>query len=249
MSPQNSAPTECRLRVESRADGIVVWPEGGEPPPPEWFDPGALAAGGTTGPAGTGRAATLRFEAGGEALVLRHYRRGGLVRRVFEDRYPRVGLRNSRPWRELALLTRLHAGGMPVPRPAAARIQPLAPWSPWYRGDLVTEYLEGTETLAERLCVEAGRAVPWPAIGAAIASFHGVGVDHADLNAHNILLDAEDRVYLIDFDRARLRGPGRWKQGNLARLRRSLDKVAATADGTEWGDGVWNRLQAGYRSA
>jgi 3-deoxy-D-manno-octulosonic acid kinase len=51
-------------------------------------------------------------------------------------------------------------------------------------------------------------------------------VCHADLNLHNLLLDAQSRVYLIDFDRGTRRAAGAWKAANLARLRRSLDKVA-----------------------
>lgn len=249
MNQQTASPPECRLRVEARADGIVVWPDGGECPPDAWFDPSALAARGATAAAGTGRAATLRFDWGGRALVLRHFRRGGLVRHLTDDRYLRVGLRNSRPWRELALLTRLHAGGMPVPAPAAARIAPLGAMSPWYRGDLVTGFLDGTQTLTERLRHGGADAVPWPEIGATIARFHCVGVDHVDLNAHNVLLDGDDRVYLIDFDRARLRWSGRWSRRNLNRLRRSLAKIARAEPSIAYSEGGWHRLMAGYRSA
>jgi 3-deoxy-D-manno-octulosonic acid kinase len=85
-------------------------------------------------------------------------------------------------------------------------------------------------------------------MGTAIAQFHRTGVDHADLNAHNILIDASDRVHLIDFDRARLRRPGRWRERNLARLRRSLDKLAAGGSG-RFAEADWQRLLAAYRRA
>ena len=49
----------------------------------------------------------------------------------------------------------------------------------------------------------------WRAIGAAIARLHRGGVDHADLNAHNILLDGRGAVSVIDFDRGRVRGARR----------------------------------------
>ena len=85
----------------------------------------------------------------------------------------------------------------------------------------------------------------WIAIGRCLRRFHELGVCHADLNAHNILigtgaeLPAEpvppdaplpvpryERVFLIDFDRGTLRKPGFWKDDNLVRLRRSLEKIS-----------------------
>ena len=58
-------------------------------------------------------------------------------------------------------------------------------------------------------------------------SLHRAGVDHADLNAHNILLDAANGVSVIDFDRGRLRVPGVGARGICARLQRSLSKISA----------------------
>lgn len=242
----------CNLRLEVRAGAFVVWPDNGPRPDDAWFDPAALAAAGHTGASGTaGRGATVLFEADGRRLVLRHYRRGGLVRHLSDDLYLRTGLRNSRPWRELALLTRLYAGGMPVPAPVAARIAPTGGLSPWYRGDLVTGYLPGTRTLAETLQDGPLDAATWPQIGVTIARFHALAVDHADLNAHNVLLDEAGDVYLIDFDRARLRlrPRGRWSHGNLARLHRSLGKLRAGDPDFAFREGEWQRLLAGYRSA
>ena len=64
-----------------------------------------------------------------------------------------------------------------------------------------------------------------PRVGAMIREFHDVGLFHADLQIRNILV-ADESVYLIDFDRARLieelTPRQRWK--NLLRLRRSLEK-------------------------
>ena len=59
-----------------------------------------------------------------------------------------------------------------------------------------------------------------------IRRFHNEGLDHVDLNARNILIDDRDMPWLIDLDRCRLRDPGRWQTGNLARLERSLEKFA-----------------------
>ena len=45
----------------------------------------------------------------------------------------------------------------------------------------------------------------WIAIGRCIRRFHDLGVCHADLNAHNMLLNEDAKVYMIDFDQCQLR--------------------------------------------
>lgn len=241
-----ACPDGCSLRLEIERGTILLWPDGYDRPEPGWFDPERLAASGRASSGGLGRGATVRFESEGRTLILRHYRRGGMASRFVDDQYLRVGLRRSRPWRELALLTRLEAGGMPVPPPVAARLVIGHPLSPWYRGDLITGYVHGTATLAQALRAGTIDESIWHAIGVTIARFHDAGVDHADLNAHNVLLDEAGRVYLIDFDRARLRVRGGWRRRNLARLRRSLDKLGGVIPDTSFGPSQWRRLLAGY---
>lgn len=53
---------------------------------------------------------------------------------------------------------------------------------------------------------------------------HQVGVNHTDLNIHNILIDDKDRVWIIDFDKCRFETSGDWKHQNLDRLKRSFEK-------------------------
>ena len=168
--------------------------------------------------------ATRKTEAGEEevALVLRHYCRGSLPGRMFGDRYIRTGLARSRPVREWRLMRELRRQGLPVPAPVAVRV---APRGLIYRGDLITERLEGAVPLADLL--EAGNAslTLWEWVGATIARFHAAGAWHADLNVRNILVDDASGIWLIDWDRGRLgvhrAGPLR---ANLRRLRRSLTK-------------------------
>jgi len=56
-------------------------------------------------------------------------------------------------------------------------------------------------------------------------------------------------VSVIDFDRGRLRAPGRWKRGNLQRLRRSLDKLSVVMPAGRFAAGDWDRLIAGYETS
>ncbi len=198
-------------------------------------DDGLFAPGGDAAGAGGRGSAWL---AGGGEWVLRHYRRGGFAARFSDDVYLWTGLERSRPWREWRLLDLLYKEGLPVPQPVAARVVRAGLG---YRGDLLTRRIRDTVSLAERL---AAGSVPWRAIGACLRRFHDAGVWHADLNAHNLLLDSVDRVYLIDFDRGEQREPARgWQLGNLARLHRSLAKLLPAVP--ELG---WTELMDGYRA-
>jgi len=72
-------------------------------------------------------------------------------------------------------------------------------------------------------------------------------VDHADLNAHNILM-GDGGVSIIDFDRGRLRAPGKWAAANLARLQRSLMKIGAALPPGRFSAADWDALMAGYEA-
>jgi len=137
-------------------------------------------------------------------------------------------------WRLLALLTER---GLPVPKPVAACYQRSGLI---YRCDLITRRIANAEPLSGVLARGAIAEARWRAVGAVIAGLHRAGVDHADLNAHNILLDPKGTVSIVDFDRGRMRGPGTWAARNLQRLRRSLTKIG------HFSEESWGWLMAGY---
>ena len=205
------------------------WPE----PPDYLFDGDAWPR--RDGRAGAGRGAAWFVGDHSGDYVLRHFRRGGAVAALSADRYLATGAEASRAFREFRVLATLHRRGLPVPQPAAAGY-----WRRGllYRAALVTVRIAGVETLAARLATGPLEASTWRALGATVARLHAAGACHADLNAHNLLVDDRGRCFVIDFDRARLRRPGRWRAANLARLRRSLDKLAATGplhcDASDW---------------
>ena len=90
---------------------------------------------------------------------------------------------------------------------------------------------------------------PWEAAGLLIAQFHRAGLDHADLNAHNILFDGQGRGWFIDLDQSRLRIPATaWREANLARLHRSLRKLRGNRS-PEDVDAEFARLRAAYSAA
>ena len=95
----------------------------------------------------------------------------------------------------------------------------------------------------------AGSGAPWEETGRLIARFHREGLEHADLNAHNILFDGNGRGWLIDFDRGRLRIPATgWRRGNLQRLHRSLMKLRGQRSEQEV-ERDFQRLRGAYEMA
>ncbi len=169
-----------------------------------------------------GRGSAWAFHWQDQNYVLRHYRRGGLPAKVNKDQYLWSGLQNTRAWREWHLLATASAWQLPCPQPFAAHVRHSGLM---YQADLITLHLPGTQTLAERLIADSLPRPLWHKVGATIRRFHDHQIFHADLNANNILIDEADRVFLIDFDRGTLRKGRYWKQQNLSRLHRSLQKV------------------------
>lgn len=192
-----------------------------------------------------GRGAAWRLRDDNVDWVLRFYRRGGLPGKFILDRYFYTGLERTRAWREWRLLADAWEQGLPVPRPVAARVLRSGAG---YQAAIITETVPGTP-LAALLDLETVTGDAWRAIGLAIRRLHDAGVWHADLNAHNILVGNASsdtpRVFVIDFDRGRIRPQDTaWRRANLARLRRSLHKVmSGKVDAVERG---WQQLEAGY---
>ncbi|MBN8884845.1 MAG: 3-deoxy-D-manno-octulosonic acid kinase [Rudaea sp.] len=232
---------------QETADGAILFDAGalaqGEFDP-RWFDAGFWSAQNraTAAPGGRGGIVFAHTPRGDWAL--RHYRRGGLVARLLGDRYLWNGAEHTRSFAEFRLLHGLVARGFDVSRPIAARFRR---HGAHYRADLITQFIPDAQTLTWRSQhggLDAGVA---HRAGAAIARLHAAGVYHADLNAHNVLVDT-DKVWLIDFDRGELRVPqSAWQLANLSRLKRSLIKIGAAQDGdAAFERTIWQPLMAAY---
>jgi len=228
---------------DDRGDGAIVFdatrlrqatPEMLEP---SWWGDAAVPVG------SGGRGAAWFVDAPFGEAVLRRYRRGGVAARFSHDRYLWLGDDRVRSVSEFRLLATLRGIGLPVPAPL------LAGW--WrlgasYRAAIMVERIAGARPLAAWLRDDVD-AAPWEAVGTTVAAFHRHRVDHADLNAQNVLVDGECRVWLIDFDRSAQRpAADGWRRGNLERLQRSLAKLSPDDDG--WRRG-WTRLQDAYDAA
>ncbi len=191
-----------------------------------------------------GRGSAWFIDAPFGAVVLRQYLRGGWVAAISRERYFFTTISRSRPFREIHVLSALYKQGLPVPRPVAALCEHHNVIS---TGAIMTMRIASARTLAD-LLPRSQELDPgfWKSVGKCIRRFHNAGVWHADLNARNILLDDELRVFLIDFDRAHYT-PGKAVNGkrNLDRLKRSLAKLWPSGE-TSVMETVWDQLRAGY---
>ncbi len=212
-----------------------------------WFDPYWWSGRGEVRLPAAGRGSAACIEADGRSLILRHYRRGGWMASIAGDRYLWLGEGLTRSWIEWHLLYVLHRAGLPVPVPIAARYCRTGPRS--YSADLVTVQIPASASLAARLASGPLGLPGWIAIGRCLRRFHSAGVQHADLNAHNVLLDGAEAVWLVDFDRGRLRQPGLWCDAVLTRLRRSLEKVTRALPPERFTESDWASLIDGYFAA
>ena len=177
---------------------------------------------------------------------MRHFIRGGLVGKLIHDSYLWTGRDRTRSFGEYRMLARLHALGLPVPRPAAARY---VRHGLFYKADLITVRIPDVRPMSDLLIDKKMEPLFWKTLGEVIARFHVIGACHADLNAYNIQVSNAHEIYLLDFDRGRFRNPGTWQRGNLDRLLRSLRKIQLLDSRVNFSDKEWLFLVSAYESA
>lgn len=193
----------------------------------------------------SGRGTTWFVRHNDQALVLRHYLRGGLISKLSKDQYIFQGIAKTRSFSEFNILHKLRAQGFPVPKPAAAQV---IKKGLTYHADLLTHRIPDARDLVQVL-KEAQDPSFYTQLGKLIASFHQAGVFHADLNIQNILYDASGKFWIIDFDRARIRKvQNAWQESNMKRLKRSFEKEL-TRHEIKWTQANWDTLYKSYQAS
>jgi len=190
-----------------------------------------------------GRGKTCFFRWENQELVLRHFRRGGLVAKLLKDKYLGINPSKTRSWREWQLLRELYGHGFPVPQPVGASA---CMKNGTYSADLITVRIPDSFSLSDAL--QRGKLCrqDWFGVGMCLRKFHDFGVYHADLNANNILLDNIGNIFLIDFDRCEIRTSNWWKKFNLQRLHCSLAKLSNKFTEFHFQQEDWDDLLGGY---
>jgi 3-deoxy-D-manno-octulosonic acid kinase len=180
--------------------------------------------------------------------ALRHYRRGGIFGKLVKDHYLYTSLEQTRSYQEFCLLQQLRKAGVNVPRPIAAQV---IKRTFCYQADLLSEKVPNAQDLVDVLSFDAISVLLYKKIGAQIRKMHNCQVNHTDLNIHNILLDSDENIWIIDFDKCyqvELSKSPRWKDANLERLLRSFEKEFVRG-GIHWNkDQDWSALLAGYQT-
>lgn len=170
-----------------------------------------------------GRGASVLFYEQGNKYVLRRYLRGGLMAKITQNLYFWSGIESSRVYQENKVLEYATAKGLPVAPCLGYCIERSGVF---YQQAIITQYVENTGTLASLLEQKELASELWYNLAKAIKNMHQLNINHADLNANNILLTQDNQCCLIDFDKAQIMsGAGGWSNANIQRLLRSLHKL------------------------
>lgn len=116
-----------------------------------------------------------------------------------------------------------------------------------YSAYLLTETISDAKDLYVLIKDGLGDTVDWKKIGVTIQLFHKNGIYHSDLNCHNIMIDKNSKIWVIDFDKCDQRPINSiWPQENIDRLKRSLDKETMKYPSFMVSDSQWNAFLEGY---
>ncbi|KXI29800.1 3-deoxy-D-manno-octulosonic acid kinase [Paraglaciecola hydrolytica] len=191
-----------------------------------------------------GRGTTFFFRENEQDFVLRHYRRGGLIGKLIKDQYLYTGLEQSRAYLEMHLLNAMEIKQLAVPKAVAARIERRGMY---YRADIILQKIPLAKDVFTHLLTSSLPSTIWHKVGMAIRQLHEQQIYHHDLNIHNIMLDNQDKVWLIDFDKCHAREGNSWKNANLQRLQRSLHKEKNKYAEFQWQPQDWQSCFEGYQ--
>jgi len=172
-----------------------------------------------------GRAAVLSVDLSGIGrVIVKNYTRGGLLRHINRRTY--LKLSRYRCEAEFFLLNYLSGIGVNVPEPVAFAYK-LKWFGGFYHAWIVTREIENAVTLA-RLSIQApdrAKAVMGDLVRQ-ISILVENTIHHVDLHPGNVLVDDQNRVFLIDFDKART-GPqnrDQLREKYISRWRRAVAK-------------------------
>jgi 3-deoxy-D-manno-octulosonic acid kinase len=131
------------------------------------------------------------------AVVVKHYRRGGLLGNLVKNSYLATGKKRCQS--EFEQMDAARRLGVSVPEPILYAYKGHLLYHAW----LVTREIEQSQSMAQISRTEPDRAA---AVMQSIVREISVLIEHlilhADFHPGNVLIDKKDQVFIIDFDKA-----------------------------------------------
>ena len=155
------------------------------------------------------------------AVIIKHYRRGGLLRHMNRRHYLNLG--KSRAQREFEMLETVAKFGINVPQPVAFALRGRLVYQAW----LITREIQKPQSLAGLSAQDekaTGRVME--SVADQVASLIQHQILHVDLHPGNVIVDPAGKVYLLDFDKGKIYHGSRQNLKNryLSRWQRAVNK-------------------------
>jgi len=132
------------------------------------------------------------------SIVIKHYRRGGLIRYIIKQSY--LKRRKTRGQKEYELLQKARSLGISAPEPIAFAYRGRM----FYQGWLVTREIKQNKTLVKlSLSNEKRTLFIMENVIKQVSKLIKNKILHVDLHPGNVIVDNRDRVYILDFDKGR----------------------------------------------
>lgn len=129
-------------------------------------------------------------------VVVKEYRRGGLLQHLGWRHYLRAGI--TRPEREFRILRLARSAGVSVPEPVACASLGLLV----YRGWLATRRIDGTRLTILAPTIDGEIGTVMARITREVRRLIAHRIAHADLHPGNVIVDGRGTPFLLDFDKA-----------------------------------------------
>lgn len=131
------------------------------------------------------------------AVAVKQYRRGGLLSFVVKERY--LSSNPPRPAVEWETLMQAQELGVNVPTPLGYAIE----GSLFYRAWLFTKEIPKHQSLSEIAQNDLSRLAPLvDNLVSQVCVLIASGIRHVDLHPGNVVVSEDNKVYLLDFDKA-----------------------------------------------
>jgi len=154
-------------------------------------------------------------------VVIKYYRRGGLMRYIIKSRYLKLG--QTRSQREFELLHTVRNLSINVPEPIAYAHRGRLLYQAW----LITRQINEPLSLAQLSSNDEKRTRQVMAsVIEQIKRLIDNGIWHVDLHPGNVVIDRKDQVFLLDFDKGHVYHGDKNKLQDLyiRRWRRAVSK-------------------------